>query len=196
MHKDYMNMTPIWTAKIESEAGRLNPKREEKDEALLGPLKGSKNVNIEASSDAKRMAAHADPATSRDLSQKIGAGTENKPFVVYRDPHSVGTQSHKRLRFVCVSDTHNQIDKLTIPPGDVFIHCGDVVKYRTSARDLIKFNEFISTLLHAHKLFISGNHCVSLNLRRPDRTQKILSNMTYLQDQLIDIEGIRIYGSP
>ncbi|CAF1054181.1 unnamed protein product [Rotaria sordida] len=29
MHKDYMNMTPVWTAKIESEAGRLNPKREE-----------------------------------------------------------------------------------------------------------------------------------------------------------------------
>ncbi|CAF1055578.1 unnamed protein product [Rotaria sordida] len=130
------------------------------------------------------------------LAERIGAGTEDNPFVIYRDPHSIGTDSHKRLRFVCVSDTHNQIDKLTIPRGDVFVHCGDAVKYYSSARDLLKFNKFVGTLPHTHKLFISGNHCISINPERPDLTQEILSNMTYIQDQIIDIEGVRIYGSP
>ncbi|CAF3779731.1 unnamed protein product [Rotaria sordida] len=130
------------------------------------------------------------------LCARIGAGTEDNPFVIYRDPHSIDADSHKRLRFVCVSDTHNQIDKLTIPDGDVFVHCGDAVKFCSSARDLLRFNKFVGTLPHTHKLFISGNHCVSLNPERPDLTQKILSNMTYIQDQIIDIEGIRIYGSP
>jgi Icc-related predicted phosphoesterase len=54
----------------------------------------------------------------------------------------------------------------------------------------------VGKLPHKYKVFISGNHCVCLNPDRPDLSQKLLSNMTYLQDQLIDIEGIRIYGSP
>ncbi|CAF1078290.1 unnamed protein product [Adineta steineri] len=42
----------------------------------------------------------------------------------------------------------------------------------------------------------NGNHCVCLDSKRPDRSQKLLNNMIYLQDQVIDIEGVRIYGSP
>ncbi|CAF1384598.1 unnamed protein product [Rotaria sp. Silwood1] len=129
------------------------------------------------------------------LAENIGEGTKDNPFVIYRDAHSMGTGSHQRLRFVCVSDTHNQIDRLIIPHGDVFVHCGDAVNYMTCTRDLINFNKFVGTLPHTHKLFISGNHCVSLNPKRPDLTQKILSNMTYIQDQVIDIEGVQIYGS-
>jgi hypothetical protein len=74
MHKDHMKVAPVWAVKIESEAGRLNPKREEelkfdprffkKDEGLTGTLKDSKHVNIQASSGAKKMAANADPTKS------------------------------------------------------------------------------------------------------------------------------------
>jgi predicted phosphohydrolase len=131
-----------------------------------------------------------------DSNLNQGSGTENDPFIVYRDSSLIGKENLKHLRFVCVSDTHNEIDKIHIPSGDVFIHCGDAVNHRTSSRDIVEFNDFVGKLPHKYKLFISGNHCVCLNPKRPDRSQKILSNMIYLQDQLIDIKGVRIYGSP
>ena len=126
----------------------------------------------------------------------LGSGTEDDPFIIYRHADLIGKDNLQHLRFICVSDTHNQLDKIHIPNGDVFIHCGDAVNHSTSARDLVVFNEFVGGLPHKYKLFISGNHCVCLNPKRPDRSQKILSNMIYLQDQLIDIKGVRIYGSP
>jgi predicted phosphohydrolase len=125
-----------------------------------------------------------------------GSGTENDPFIVYRHSHLIGKENLKHLRFVCISDTHNKIHKIHIPNGDVFIHCGDAVHFLTSSRDIVRFNQFVGGLPHKYKLFISGNHCVCLDPTRPDLSQQLLSNMTYLQDQLIDIEGIRIYGSP
>jgi Icc-related predicted phosphoesterase len=125
-----------------------------------------------------------------------GCGTEDSPFIVYRDSHLNEMKNLKRLRFVCMSDTHNEIDKIHIPHGDVFIHCGDAVKHRTSARDIRRFNHFVGQLPHKYKLFVSGNHCVCLDPKRPDQSQELLGNMTYIQDQLIDIEGVRIYGSP
>jgi Icc-related predicted phosphoesterase len=131
-----------------------------------------------------------------NLTESLGLGTEDNPFIIYRHPHSTERTNLKHLRFVCMSDTHNQIDKLHIPHGDVFIHCGDAVNHRTSAHDLINFNQFVGQLSHKYKLFVSGNHCVCLDPQRPERSAKLLSNMTYVQDQIIDIEGVRIYGSP
>ncbi|CAF1161727.1 unnamed protein product [Didymodactylos carnosus] len=130
-----------------------------------------------------------------------GLGTESNPFIVYRnkeDASDIGNKKHKlrKLRFVCMSDTHNQIHKLIIPHGDVFLHCGDAVKHRTSARDLITFNTFVGTLPHKHKIFISGNHCTCIDPNHPERTQQILSNLVYLQDSSVDIDGVKIYGSP
>ncbi|UJR37932.1 hypothetical protein I4U23_030618 [Adineta vaga] len=133
---------------------------------------------------------------SLDLVEKTGLGTEENPFIIYRDFHSRNRTDLKHLRFVCMSDTHNEIGKISIPNGDVFVHCGDAVKHRTSARDLRIFNEFVGKLPHKYKLFVSGNHCTCLNPQQPEESQKFLSNITYLQDQLIDIEGVRIYGSP
>ena len=131
-----------------------------------------------------------------DLVQNSGKGTENEPFRVYRHGSSSQTENLKRVRFVCMSDTHNEIHRITIPDGDVFVHCGDAVNHSTSSRDIRVFNEFVGKLPHRYKLFVSGNHCVCLNPKRPERNHKILSNMTYLQDDLIDIEGVKIYGSP
>ncbi|CAF1159869.1 unnamed protein product [Adineta steineri] len=125
-----------------------------------------------------------------------GTGTEDDPFTIYRDPQLIGKDNLKRLRFVCISDTHNQIHKIKIPNGDVFVHCGDAVRWSSAARDILVYNEFVGALPHRHKLFIGGNHCVCLDPKRPEQSQKILSNMIYLQDSMTDIEGVQIYGSP
>ena len=126
----------------------------------------------------------------------MGSGREDDPFVVYRDRQLIGKDNLRRLRFVCISDTHNKIHRIHIPNGDVFIHCGDAVKFYTSSRDIVIFNQFVGQLPHKYKIFISGNHCICLDPARPDLSQQILSNMTYLQDQSIEIEGVTIYGSP
>ena len=35
------------------------------------------------------------------------------------------------LRFVCISDTHEAHEQLHIPPGDVLIHCGDILVHNS-----------------------------------------------------------------
>jgi hypothetical protein len=56
-----------------------------------------------------------------------------------------------------MSDTHNEIEKISIPYDDAFVHCGDAVKHRTSVRNLRNFNQFVCQLPHANKRFVSGN---------------------------------------
>jgi hypothetical protein len=54
-------------------------------------------------------------------------------FNVFKSRHAAGPAAAEalptRIRFVCVSDTHNQlqahIDAGLIPDGDVFLHAGD-----------------------------------------------------------------------
>jgi hypothetical protein len=141
-----------------------------------------------------------EPSIDPRYFEALGIGTETKPFTIQRhaqpEHRAVNRIPQKRLRFVCMSDTHNEIHRLNIPDGDVFVHCGDAVNYETSARDLPIFNEFVGALPHRYKIFVSGNHCVSLDPNRPDLSQNLLFNMTYVQDQLVDIEGVKIYGTP
>ena len=141
-----------------------------------------------------------EPPLDSKLIDYYGTGTETNPFIMHRYPpaehEAVNVARQKRLRFVCMSDTHNKIQRLKIPDGDVFVHCGDAVNHLTSARDLLVFNQFVGTLPHRFKLFISGNHCISLDPNRPDLSQNLLNNMMYIQDQLVDIEGVKVYGTP
>ena len=54
-----------------------------------------------------------------------------------------------QVRFVCMSDTHNQpIDIESLPPGDVFLHAGDFTNVG-SLRDILHFNEFLGKLVES-----------------------------------------------
>jgi hypothetical protein len=79
-----------------------------------------------------------------NLTESLGLGTEDNPFIIYRHPHSTERTNLKHLRFVCMSDTHNQIDKLHIPHGDVFIHCGDAVIEQVLMISLISINLLVN----------------------------------------------------
>ena len=107
-----------------------------------------------------------------NLIQNLGSRTEEIIFIGYRHPPTTKRTDLKRLRFVCMLDTHNKIEKISIPDGDIFEHCGGAVKYRTSARDLRNFNQYVGQLSHKYKLFASCNHCVCLNPKRPEQSQK------------------------
>ncbi|GAB5354102.1 hypothetical protein AAMO2058_000090800 [Amorphochlora amoebiformis] len=116
------------------------------------------------------------------------------------------------VRFVCISDTHNRHHALELPPGDVLIHAGDFSM--TGQHPNVKaFGKWLETLPYKHKIVIAGNHDITLdapyyNARGAKRfhyrkkydtkeTPSLFTHAcTYLNDETVTVEGIKIYGSP
>jgi len=107
--------------------------------------------------------------------------------------------SHKKLRCVCISDTHNKHASLDIPPGDVLIHAGDFT-WSGTEKEIDTFLDWLSKQPHQHKIVIAGNHDVGLDPEKnSDYTlleKKIKQHATYLNNELVDISGVSFYGSP
>ncbi|RMZ95345.1 metallophosphoesterase domain-containing 1 [Brachionus plicatilis] len=109
-----------------------------------------------------------------------------------------------KVRFVCISDTHNSIERMKyeIPSGDILLHAGDFTM-NGSLKDVEKFSKNLENLQSkfSYIVLIAGNHELSFdkNCDRNTVTQdpKIyLKNFLYLEDNLIELFGIKIYGSP
>lgn len=98
------------------------------------------------------------------------------------------------MRLVFISDTHNQLDRMVIPSGDILIHSGDATN-RGTLQEIIKLNNDLKELPHKHKIFVPGNHDWGFQ-RDPFNSINLLSEAHVLIDQLIEIEGLKIYGSP
>jgi Icc-related predicted phosphoesterase len=112
------------------------------------------------------------------------------------------------LKIISISDTHTCHDEINIPAGDILIHSGDFSSIGRE-KEVIDFIDWFQKQSHKYKIFIAGNHdkCFdtkfndsSFNLTKPNWLQDILNNLKnntfYLEDSLIEIEGINIYGSP
>jgi len=123
---------------------------------------------------------------------------EKSPFDTVGDPLEARIvrprDVEKKLRVVCMSDTHTKHDKVKVPEGDILIHAGDFTN-RGSLLDIRRFSAFLGRQPHKYKIVIAGNHDMSFELT-PDLAQKELTNCIYLQDSGIEIEGVKIYGSP
>ena len=110
-----------------------------------------------------------------------------------------------QTRIVCISDTHSQTDNEdfpAIPDGDILIHSGDFTNHGTH-EDIQKFNAWLGTLPHQHKVVIAGNHDKTFdatfennNEESAKEVQDMLTNATYLQDTLIELNNLKIFGSP
>eukprot|EP00931_Biecheleriopsis_adriatica_P106226 TRINITY_DN80712_c0_g1_i1.p1 TRINITY_DN80712_c0_g1~~TRINITY_DN80712_c0_g1_i1.p1 ORF type:complete len:218 (+),score=33.47 TRINITY_DN80712_c0_g1_i1:31-684(+) len=100
------------------------------------------------------------------------------------------------LRVVVVSDTHNGHDKLDVPDGDILVHCGDLTN-RGSAPELTAVNTWLGKLPHQHKIVVCGNMDKRLE-SQPSREARArwLSSAVYLEDETLEVEGLRFYGSP
>ncbi len=97
------------------------------------------------------------------------------------------------MKLVLLSDMHGLYGSISIPNGDLLICAGDFSN--TGALDEIsQFNKFLGKLPHRYKVVIAGNHDTMLETYSYSRN--LLSNCTYLQDELIVVEGIKIYGTP
>ena len=97
------------------------------------------------------------------------------------------------MRIVLVSDTHGLHRQLEVPSGDLLIHAGDFTFYSKPPSIVSDFNGWLGSLPHRHKLVIPGNH--EFALEEP-RNQGAIANAILLVDSGVEVEGIRIWGSP
>jgi Icc-related predicted phosphoesterase len=98
------------------------------------------------------------------------------------------------MRIVALSDTHGYHADVAVPGGDLLIHAGDLT--RTGDLDeLADAARFLEALPHRHKIVIAGNHDFCLQ-NDPAAARRLLSSMTYLEDEGVTVDGVRIWGSP
>lgn len=98
------------------------------------------------------------------------------------------------VRFVFVSDTHGLQDRFQVPSGDVLCHTGDLTAHGR-LDELKQVADWLRNLPHAHKVLIAGNHDFCLQ-NSPQEARALLHDLTYLEDEACEIEGILLYGSP
>jgi Icc-related predicted phosphoesterase len=98
------------------------------------------------------------------------------------------------MKIVCISDTHFQHQKMEIPAGDLLLHAGDFSKIGLPY-EVEKFNEWLGTLPHPHKVVIAGNHDFLFE-KQPELARSLLTNAIYLEDSGVEVAGIKIWGSP
>jgi hypothetical protein len=118
-------------------------------------------------------------------------------------------QVHKKrsfIRLVVISDTHQYHEFLTLPKGDVLIHCGDILMTDrfnlgfVSNRYLTQFFEWFNFRnAHAVKLFIGGNHCAQMEKlwrEAPEDFAKLVKPAIFLGgDEVIEAFDIRFFGN-
>lgn len=96
-----------------------------------------------------------------------------------------------------ISDTHGLHDCVTLPGGDLLIHCGDVSPAGEIA-DVERFLSWYRRQDYARKVFIAGNHDW-LFQREPQRARRLVAqfpSVCYLQDSAVEVGGLKLYGSP
>ena len=73
-------------------------------------------------------------------------------------------ERYRKVSIVVVSDTHKKHEHLSIPDGDIFLHCGDFTNrhdWQNLSSDqipqsIIDFNQWLGKLSHKNKLVICG----------------------------------------
>lgn len=107
------------------------------------------------------------------------------------------------MKLICISDTHTkhkEIPKeyLENKDGsiDTIIHAGDVSS-RGYKDEVIAFLDWYNLLPFKNKILIAGNH--DFYFEKLEDTIELLSkypSITYLNDSGVEIDGIKIWGSP
>lgn len=101
------------------------------------------------------------------------------------------------MKLTFISDTHSLHNKLDVGSGDVLIHCGDLTN-KGSLEDVEDFADFMSKQDFRHKIVIAGNHDFCFEDDRREEAEQYLTdnNIIYLNDSSMEIDGLKIWGSP
>lgn len=100
------------------------------------------------------------------------------------------------MKIACLSDTHEKHSKINeFPEADIFIFAGDFTN-RGSLRSADQFNQWLGSLPYEHNIVICGNHEIGFDHKSKEEIQKILSNAIYLDQNFVEINGVKIWGEP
>lgn len=105
------------------------------------------------------------------------------------------------MNLTFLSDTHNKHNLIPtdyLLGGDVIIHSGDVSS-RGTEDEIDVFLNWYSKLPYTHKILIAGNHDFFFENASKyivDAKMAKYPEITYLNDSGVEIEGIKIFGSP
>jgi Icc-related predicted phosphoesterase len=104
------------------------------------------------------------------------------------------------LKIWHISDTHTFHDLLKIPEGiDIVIFSGDCSNPRdpyTNEPEVRRFIDWFGDLPIKHKIFVAGNHDSSIEKRLVKKVDFTDNDIHYLENETIDVDGIKIFGSP
>lgn len=116
----------------------------------------------------------------------------------------------KSIKIVSTSDIHGELD-FNIPSGDILTISGDICPCRGSCNPTVqmfwinnKFLPWCSKLINDeivnHIIWVCGNHdfCGRKFVNSPGSNFHLAlpSNVHYLEDSMVEIEGVKIYGTP
>lgn len=100
------------------------------------------------------------------------------------------------MKIVAISDTHTQHRKLKLPDADMIIHAGDISS-RGLPQEVLDFYDWFSGLNYTYKIFIAGNHDFYFEDQSFETIrEEIPEGIIYLNDSGVEIEGLKIWGSP
>ena len=104
------------------------------------------------------------------------------------------------MKITFISDTHTQHKKIELPGGDILIFSGDFMGSGYRVYEAQSFLKWFSEQPYKYKIFIAGNHDRYCEIN-PEIFETLVDdyveqNVIYLKDDLIEIEGLKIYGTP
>ncbi len=99
------------------------------------------------------------------------------------------------MRIVCISDTHERLNKVDVPDGDVLIHAGDGTIEGTKL-SILTWGRDLRALPHKHKIIIAGNHDILFQNDLAQAIDLLGGGIVYLEDSSVKLDGVTFYGSP
>lgn len=103
------------------------------------------------------------------------------------------------MKILTLSDTHGTHSHITIPNDiDMLLFAGDAANYKNLEYNNTEYTDFINWLQKLnvkYKVVIAGNHDRSL-LSYTYRNMLIDIGVYYLENDYIEIQGLKIWGSP
>jgi Icc-related predicted phosphoesterase len=106
------------------------------------------------------------------------------------------------MKIVFISDTHGKHKILTskaynniLGEGDVLVHAGDCTNVGKT-HEINEFLDWFSDTPFTHKIFIAGNHDFWFEKNHDIAQEYKDKGVKYLFDSMVEIDGVKIYGSP
>jgi Icc-related predicted phosphoesterase len=102
-----------------------------------------------------------------------------------------------RVKISFISDTHlrHRQYKIDVPEADLLIHSGDALSIGTE-KELVDFAQWFDSLKAKRKIFVAGNHDWVFEKENALARSLLPKDVIYLQDELVEVDGLKIYGSP